>query len=362
MDIKSSQKILKHIPHVEELMFLYGNDGIIFISSLFDKLLKKSKDASIKIKIDGAPSLICGYEKNKFFVATKSLFNKKPKLNYTPEDIKVNHPDSTELQNKLFSALTNLRDVIPDNGIFYQGDLLFVEGDLKKQKISGTTYTTFKPNMLTYGVDENAKDISKYKLGIVFHTSYSGGLKNLQANYNPKLSPLKNTESVLIVDNNLPKLFVDVSLKKDIDNFNLVAEKFKVSLPKYEKLVPLLCQFFNSRIKSGKPSIESKMHYYTEFLNFGETQKNFDKELVLNNKEEFLNIFKLYSKIVFVKKMFIIYMEESISEEFMRTFVEGRESNHEGFVAITDNSSVVVKFVNRDEFSFNNFNLPKDWE
>jgi hypothetical protein len=358
MDIKQSQKVLKHLPHIEELIFLYGNDGIIFIDNLFDKLLKKSKDISIKIKIDGAPSLICGYNKDKFFVATKSLFNKKPKFNYTPEDIKVNHPDSVELQNKLFSALKNLSEVIPNNGIFYQGDLLFTEGDLKTETIEGIEYTTFKPNIITYACKKGS--LNNFKLGIVFHTSYSGGLNNLQANYDPDLSVIKNSEEVWVIDNNLPLIQIDPISKKNIAEFKIMAERFNVDLSKYDKLTASICQFLNSRIKSGAIPNETKMNFYNELIKFGEDQKNFDKELVLNNKEELLNVFKLYSKIVFVKHLLIDDMEKSISENFMKTFTEGKKSEHEGFVVITPEG--VVKFVDRSEFSFNNFNLPKDWE
>ena len=47
---------------------------------------------NMSVKWDGAPAVFCGTnpENGKFFVGTKSVFNKTPKINYTPTDIRRN--------------------------------------------------------------------------------------------------------------------------------------------------------------------------------------------------------------------------------------------------------------------------------
>ena len=69
----------------------------------------KSKPVKVTTKFDGSPAIICGInpENGKFFVSTKSAFNKTPKLNYTPADIDSNHPG--ELASILKIALFSRR-------------------------------------------------------------------------------------------------------------------------------------------------------------------------------------------------------------------------------------------------------------
>ena len=62
------------------------------------------------------------------------------------------------------------------NGI-YQGDLLFTKGDTKLAGIDGQKMITFTPNTITYAVPINSslgRRISRARLGIVFHTYYTG--------------------------------------------------------------------------------------------------------------------------------------------------------------------------------------------
>ena len=48
-------------------------------------LAGSSGGVNMTVKWDGAPAIICGVnpENGKFFVGTKSVFNKTPKINYT---------------------------------------------------------------------------------------------------------------------------------------------------------------------------------------------------------------------------------------------------------------------------------------
>lgn len=64
--------------------------------------------------IHNSPSLYAGInpENGKFFVATKAILNKEPKLNYTDADIDTNHPGeglnaSLKIALKEFSNIKN---------------------------------------------------------------------------------------------------------------------------------------------------------------------------------------------------------------------------------------------------------------
>ena len=53
-----------------------------------------NKKLNVTVKWDGgAPAIVCGSspDNGKFFVGTKSVFNKTPKVNYTIQDIRNNH-------------------------------------------------------------------------------------------------------------------------------------------------------------------------------------------------------------------------------------------------------------------------------
>ena len=86
-----------HLTHVADLS-LEGkkrvSEGIQFLEIIVDMLRGNvSKKINLTKKWDGAPAVICGInpENDKFFVGTKSVFNKTPKINYTNADIKKNH-------------------------------------------------------------------------------------------------------------------------------------------------------------------------------------------------------------------------------------------------------------------------------
>jgi hypothetical protein len=62
--------------------------------SVLDWFSNQSVKDKVSVKIDGAPAIVWGTdpETGKFFVGTKSVFNKvKIKINYSHEDIDINH-------------------------------------------------------------------------------------------------------------------------------------------------------------------------------------------------------------------------------------------------------------------------------
>ena len=118
---------LKHIEHPEDSILTGDLSALNWFTA-------KSK---ISLKIDGTPSIVWGTnpESGKFFVGTKSVFNKiKKKINESIEDIERNHPDK-DLQDKLKACFHNL----PRTGKIYQGDFIGFGGD-----------DWYKPNTIGY--------------------------------------------------------------------------------------------------------------------------------------------------------------------------------------------------------------------
>ena len=141
-----------HLEHIEDEIInrgvAGGREAINFLRSLRDMLAGHSATkVNVTTKWDGAPAIFCGInpENGKFFVGTKSVFNKDAKLNYTDNDIDRNHPGEG-LNDKLKVALAYL----PKLGIkgVLQGDMMFTKNDLERQQIQGENYITFQPNTI----------------------------------------------------------------------------------------------------------------------------------------------------------------------------------------------------------------------
>jgi hypothetical protein len=204
-------------------------------------MLTSSEESGIRVTVkwDGAPAVFAGTnpENDKFFVGTKSIFNKvTPKINYTNADIDSNH--SGNLASKLKVALKYM----PDLGIkdVLQGDLLFTD-DVAPKKIDGEIYYTFTPNTITYAVpvaSDLAKTIKKAKMGIVFHTKYSGKtMADMKASFNPNVKSLSASSDIYFSDADVEDfsgVMITDSEKKDIDN---ALTKCKVLLKKSTKVI-----------------------------------------------------------------------------------------------------------------------------
>ena len=105
-----------HIEHPEDTI-LTGN--LDFLKAV--KSYTVAPHGHISVKIDGSPAIIWGTHPvtHKFFVGTKSVFNKKLiKVNYTHKDIDKNHTGYVAIV--LHACLSNL----PKTTYIYQGDFL----------------------------------------------------------------------------------------------------------------------------------------------------------------------------------------------------------------------------------------------
>ncbi len=168
-----------HMTHIEDRV-LYGGvkgarEAIFALRGMRDMLAgQSSKTTDVTVKWDGAPAVFAGIDPRdgQFFVAKKGIFNKDPKVYKSHKDIDAD--TSGDLNNKLKIAYDELKKLGIKNVV--QGDLLFTD-DVETESIQGEKYFTFQPNTIVYAVPVNSplgKRISKSKIGIIFHTTYTG--------------------------------------------------------------------------------------------------------------------------------------------------------------------------------------------
>ena len=222
-----------HLDHAEELVFMHGSEGIKRVVGTFAQLLQSLQGAgdggsAVTTKWDGSPAIFCGTDPadGQFFVGTKGVFAKTPKLNKSSQDIEANHGDVKKngevvskegLRNKLNASLMHLKD-LGIEGVL-QGDLLFTKGDLKTVNIDGKKHIAFKPNTITYTVpadSETAREMMAAEIGIVFHTSYEGSsLADMSAKFGFDASKLRKTPKVWFTDARIKNVSGQVKLSKE---------------------------------------------------------------------------------------------------------------------------------------------------
>ena len=395
-----------HLEHLEDEIINNGTKGaktsIEFLKSI-KKMLQGGKGGStVSVKWDGAPAVFCGInpENGKFFVGTKSIFNATPKINYTNADIKRNHGGA--LADKLKIALQYL----PKLGIkgVIQGDLLFTSSDKKTAVVDGKKSITFTPNTITYAVPVVSsgflgfganiyKEINNAKIGIVFHTSYSGKtMRDLSASFGASVKSLKKNKNVFFTDANYkqsedPRF--SSAEETAFDNVIRMAEgsayKAGEFIDKIKKdkgplsLGVQLKTFFNTYIRQGT-KIEGTKRLANNFEVYfrDRLKKEIDSKKTQATKQKYEEILEVGMKIlrpnreglyfaiatyitlqsaksVLLKKLNTI---QSIGS-FLRTKNGYKVTSPEGYVAIK--GSGAVKLVDRLEFSRANFNMAKDW-
>ena len=190
-----------HMTHIEDKVLYGGVDGTreaILALKALKNMIGGVKDGNISIKWDGAPAVFAGTDPRdgRFFVAKKGIFNAKPKVYKNHADIDAD--TSGDLSTKLKLSLDHFAD-LGIKGVI-QGDLLFGSKDIKTKKIKGQSYVTFHPNTILYAVPANtsmAKEIKGAKVGIVWHTTYTGKtFETMKASYGVNVAALKKTANV----------------------------------------------------------------------------------------------------------------------------------------------------------------------
>jgi hypothetical protein len=391
-----------HLEHLEDDVLNRGINGargaINFLQSLRDMLAGHAQSkVNVTTKWDGAPAVICGVnpENGKFFVGTKSVFNKEGKLNYTNKDIDTNHPNPG-LNEKLKIALAFL----PKLGIkgILQGDLLFTKGDIDTKTIDGTSYITFTPNTITYAVPSDtvmAQKMLSAQLGIVFHTSYSGRtINDLRASFNIDIGKLSITKDVWFrdasfVDASGSATFTQDETKKVTSILSDAGKVFQTISPivlnrisTNETIKTYIKTYNNTKVREGQSITNTQQHvaglirWLDEKLSKTvlEAKKEDTKKKRIAEKNEVMRFFRTNSaqlKLIFDlmnsindAKLLIVRKLETIKtsiDTFIKTDSGFRATGAEGFVAVDRLTGGALKLVDRLEFSQSNFNAAKNW-
>ena len=391
-----------HLEHLEDDIINRGSQGgvnaINFLNSVRNMLAGNiGGKLNMSVKWDGAPAVFCGTnpENGKFFVGTKSVFNKTPKINYTPTDIRRNH--GGELANKLQVCLRELPKLGLDG--IYQGDLLFTRGDLKAVAIDGEKMITFTPNTITYAVpagSDIAKRIARAKLGIVFHTKYSGKtMSSLTAGFGSIKG--QGPTSVFLAS----AAFTDTSgsatfNKSELSRFDGLIRMAQGSLNKAKPILDEMSKssmsdqlsvgyrlktYFNSYIRNSKQGMDKVAvmqkgfrDYYESFINAEIDSRKTDKgkEKFIQQKKVGLQFIDRNKQALYFAiashislgnaKNFLIQKLNQVQSigHFLRTPTGYKVTAPEGFVAF-DRVAGAIKLVDRLEFSRANFTIAKDW-
>jgi hypothetical protein len=389
-----------HLEHLEDDIINRGSKGgenaINFLKAVRDMLAGSSgKKVNMTVKWDGAPAIICGTnpENGKFFVGTKSVFNKNPKINYTTGDIRKNH--SGALAEKLSIALRELGR-LGINGVL-QGDFLFSQSDLKKVVIDGESMISFTPNTITYAVPSSSnigKRISSARMGIVFHTKYSGkDLQSMTAGFGTVRGSARN---VFLASAGYKDVSGSAKLtKSELATFNARLRMAEGSLQKAGPMldemnkstadalgIPFrLKTFFNYYIRNTQGHMAKVREladmfrdYYINTLQAEIDSKKSDKgkqkykdilqknlKFIDRNRNSLVMAIASHVTLQNAKNFLVSKMSEIQSiGHFLKTASGYRVTAPEGFVAV-DRVAGAVKLVDRMEFSRANFTMPKGW-
>lgn len=373
----ADEEKLSHLEHLEDHIINAGSEGFDHafnnLTQVHSLLNGKKADATISTKFDGSPSVIFGHhpETGKFFVASKSIFNKNPKLNYTIEDIAKNHGHAPGLVAKLTHSLIHLPKVAPP-GKIYQGDFMYSkdDGDVSEDK----KHYHFKPNTITYSVKkgtEEAKKINNAKIGVAVHTAYNGpSLDQMKAEYNADTGHLMQTPDTHIINAKFDssKAAHTPEAQEEYNKHLTSALSEHNKLINYEHQVgheDRMKEYINQTVRNGtKPNTVDYKNYLNEWhgkqidkvkTTAAKQRKTEEMNNMINhvdvNKPQFDSSFKIHHHLQKAKDALVKTMAGSDFD--YKHSINGKAAKPEGFVVSINNRP--TKFVDREEFSKANF-------
>jgi hypothetical protein len=282
-----------------------------------------------------------------------------------------------------------------------QGDLAYTQKDLKVERFDGVEYLTFQPNTIVYAVPNDsalAKTIKASKIGVMFHTQYTGNsFETMKASYGFDSSVLKRTPSVWFSDTYIRDLSgkatltaqeteeLTATLSKAGSLFQKISGSTLREIESDQSLAQTLETFNNTLVRRGETITDTAAHVRNllawindKYAKDIESKKSeAGKASATAKRDEFLKFFSDENKknlelvyalqnAIVEAKLIIIRKLETLKKmsTFVRTVDGFRVSSQEGF-AINDHiKQNVVKLVDRMTFSKNNFdpNIIKGWE
>jgi hypothetical protein len=322
-----------------------------------------------------SPAIIYGYLNKKFFVGTKSVFAKNAKINYTDQDIAVNHPGA--LGDVLKTALECLKKITPQGRIF-QGDFLFSRSTLKSMKVDGVDSYAWHPNTIVYSVPKDSplgKRVGSAKMGIAVHTEYThDGTKFSVKGFGVPESAFRKSTEVFLMDAN----------HKTVGNIKFSSGEAAAYWDRWKGIQAAgkavnwsiiqsswggdLAAFVNTYVRAGQnwPSPKAMAQDFISYMKGkhvdpAKSQKKKDAGVVLLNKlgnatpefEKLFHLFKLIGeiKLILVNKLNTV---KSIGTFLMKSDGSFEVTGEEGFM-LTSGGVSGVKVLDRGVFAKANF-------
>ena len=288
----------KHLEHPEDTILT----GDLSVLDAFQS------DNHYSVKIDGSPAIVWGTdpENGKFFVGTKSVFNKRtPKINYSNADIERNHGNNFELSSILHRCF-NCLPRIGFEGRVFQGDFIGYGG-----------YRDYKPNAISYTFAE----VQNVGVVVAPHTEYKG-------------ATFKDMNAEPLIEKLDPTMFVQPNAwlgergaTMDIDLMIGFARQM-ATLVEFatEKEAKQLKQDLNAYIKDGDEIVAE------EFANY--------------------QLVRLWLLVESIKTEFMELMRDDFDAE---CFLGNQYISGEGYVMAGRHGT--YKLVDRETFSYYNFKI-----
>ena len=296
-----------HIEHPEDLI-LTGDLTVL------DQMLT---EGYLSTKMDGAPAIVWGINPatGKFFVGTKSVFNKvKIKINESHAEIDQNHV------GEVATILHACYDWLPHTDGIFQGDFIGFGGSEE-----------YTPNTITYVFDE----VIDQEIIIAPHTFYTAESDLRDAVAHPMKFTITDTPYVK---------FVKPTARIFTGDYDTCAGDFgDVSEPiKFAKMIAQTVKFVDDKkAKEIKKQLNKCIRENTPIDNDA-----FDCDWRL------ISFWKLVKSI----KEDALFLCRNNGP---RAFIGQDEISAEGYVF--SNEFGTVKLVNREVFSYNNFTRAKVW-
>jgi hypothetical protein len=271
---------------------------------------------SLSVKIDGCPAIVWGKNPttNRFFVGTKSVFNKiKIKINHTHKEINENH------SGEVADILHLCYDCLPRTTSILQGDIIGV--------FDGSD--VYCPNVVTYRFDQKVSQ----KLIIAPHTQYKAKNDLRETISSPLKTKLESDENVLFVQ---PDSYIIHNQESFSDLEDVVS---------FARQMATTVRFSDStkQVKEIKKSLNQCIRGGCEV----------DEDNVSELVDCDPNLIRFW-KLIKSMKEDCLYLCRNDGPE---AYIKSERIDSEGYVF--SNSHGTYKLVNREVFSYYNFNYGK---
>ena len=293
-----------HIEHPEDSIL----NGDLSVLDWF------TSNGKISAKIDGAPAIVWGRNpaSGKFFVGTKSVFNKKLiKINESHEDIDRNH------KGNVAHILHECLDFLPRTDDIYQGDFIGFGGE-----------ECYQPNTITYYFDERVTN----SIIIAPHTVYQAkdDIRNAVVD-NDAILKVRSDDNVLFV-----RPFVTIDEHRDDIK----------DMCDFARQMSTLCEF-----PDAKTVTRIKRHL-NACIKADVEMDDITLEALAHDNECDVSVLRLWKLVESIKMDMFAYID---CEDGVDCYIGEEMCDHEGYVLA--NECGTYKIVNREGFSKANFNF-----